>query len=153
MRNMRKVWVSWHCEHLYHVHNILHKYLYMKKLQAQWVFHLLMDNQKHTKMNIFQDYMDMFKHNNIKFLQLLITVDKTWIHYNSERQNSSPDNDGSRRECAKEGKNCFTKPKMITSVFWSFTWCDPHRLFRKRQNHAMQQCWSDRIAHKTNIHI
>jgi histone-lysine N-methyltransferase SETMAR len=62
---------------------ILHEELDMKKLCARWVPRWLTEDQKRTRMKIFEQCLERFTRNKNKtdFVHQFITMDKTWIHH------------------------------------------------------------------------
>jgi hypothetical protein len=61
--------------------SILYKELDMKKLCAKWVPRLLTEDQKRTRMKIFEECLERFNKNKIDFVRRLITMDKIRIHH------------------------------------------------------------------------
>jgi hypothetical protein len=63
------------------VHNILHQYLYMRKLSARWVPRLITVDQKQNRVRYSKDNLQLFQRTPQNFRPRFVTVDKTWIHH------------------------------------------------------------------------
>ena len=65
------------------VFNIIYDILGMKKLCARWVPRLLTVDQKRIRATTSQQNLAMFTQNSKEFLRRFITMDETWIHFNT----------------------------------------------------------------------
>ncbi|KAF7277717.1 hypothetical protein GWI33_009264 [Rhynchophorus ferrugineus] len=71
--------------------DIIHEYLGMKKLCANWVPRELTFDQKHLRVDDSEQCLKMIKRNKPEFLHRYATMDETWIHAftpNSNRHSS-----------------------------------------------------------------
>ncbi|EGI61837.1 Histone-lysine N-methyltransferase SETMAR, partial [Acromyrmex echinatior] len=66
---------------------ILHEQLGMKKLSARWVSRFLTVDYKCNRVSILK-YLEMFQRNPDEFLRRFITVNETWIHYFTPKEQS-----------------------------------------------------------------
>lgn len=102
------------------VENILHEYLGMRKLAARWVPRLLSDGNKHDRVTTSKECLEMFKRNPKDFLRRFVTVDETWIHYNTpetkeqSKQWTSPGELNPRKAKVRLSAN-----KVMATVFWN----------------------------------
>lgn len=67
---------------------ILHEHLHMIKMFAKWVPETLTPDQKHERVNIARQNLEMYKLNPDEFLNRFVTVDETYIHYFTESEQS-----------------------------------------------------------------
>ncbi|XP_025269033.1 protein GVQW3-like [Camponotus floridanus] len=63
------------------IFHILHEILGMRKLTSRWVPRLLTVENKHVRMTISKQCLDLFKRNPREFFRRYVTVDETWIHH------------------------------------------------------------------------
>jgi len=98
---------------------ILHEELYMKKLCARWVLHLLTADQKRTHMKISEQCLGRFNKNKIDFVRRFITMDETWIHhYTPESKQQSKQWTEASCSAPKKTRSVPSAGKVMASVFW-----------------------------------
>ena len=55
----------------------------MKILPVTWVSQLLIMDEKRTSVTISKQCLDKFESNFNEFLRRYVTVDETWLHFNT----------------------------------------------------------------------
>ena len=63
--------------------SILNDQLGLKKLSARWVPRLLSVDHKRNRVSTLKDCVELFNRNSNEFLRRFVTVDETWINYNT----------------------------------------------------------------------
>ena len=63
--------------------SILNGQLGLRKLSARWVPRLLSIDHKRNRVTTSKDCLELFNRNSNDFLRRFVTVDETWIHYNT----------------------------------------------------------------------
>lgn len=101
------------------VRNILHDHLHMKKLSARWVPRLLTTDQKHQRMNLSKQCLQLFQRNPDEFLRRFVTVDETWVHhYTPETKQQSKQWVEAGSSAPKKAKVVPSAGKVMATVFW-----------------------------------
>ena len=72
----RKVGIS-----LSTIHLILKKHLYVRKIFARWVAHLLTDEQNRQRVKVAKKMLQMFKTCDKKQFANVVTGDENWVYY------------------------------------------------------------------------
>ena len=59
---------------------ILKKRLYLRKVCAKWVPHLLTEEQKTQRLKCAREFLNTYKGCNSRVISNLLTGDETWVH-------------------------------------------------------------------------
>ena len=96
---------------------ILHDRLGMHKLTARWVPKSLSDEQMATRASVCSALLKRFRSKD-DFLLRLMTVDKTWVHYEPENKAQSRQWVGPGSPRPKKSKTQPSAGKVMATVFW-----------------------------------
>ena len=95
---------------------ILHEKLSMKKLSATWVPRLLTVENKRNRVTDSMTGLALFRRNPSEFLRRYITVDETWIHFDT------PEKKEQLKQCTAPGepapKKVKSTSKVMATIFW-----------------------------------
>ena len=61
------------------VHQILTKRLQMRKIAARWVPYMLLESEKHQRVNIARKLLKRYGEDGDEMLQRIVAIDETWI--------------------------------------------------------------------------
>ena len=61
------------------VHRILMERLRMRKIAARWVPHMLLESEKHQRVNIARKLLKRYGEDGDEILQRIVAIDQTWI--------------------------------------------------------------------------
>lgn len=101
------------------VFKILHEHLGLHKVSARWVPRLLTPLQKHDRMDVSQQCLELFRANKDEFLRRFITTDETWVHhYTPETKEQSKQWVEKGEPAPKKAKTVLSAGKVMATVFW-----------------------------------
>ena len=99
--------------------SILNDQLGLRKLSARWVPRLLSIDHKRKRVTTSKDCLELFNRNSNEFLRRFITVDETWIHYNTPETKQQSKQWVSPGEPAPKKANVrLSANKVMAIVFW-----------------------------------
>lgn len=99
--------------------SILNDQLGLRKLSARWVPRLLSIDHKRNRVTTSKDCLELFNRNSNEFLRRFVTVDETWIHYNTpETKQQSKQWVSPGEPAPKKAKVSLSANKVMATVFW-----------------------------------
>ena len=99
-------------------YNIMKNELHMSHVCARWVSRLLTDEQRERRVHAAQTFLDRYHRQGHNFLERIVTVDETWVHYydpETKRQSSVWKTPGMKTPV--KAKSCKTIGKRMCVVF------------------------------------
>lgn len=101
------------------VFHIVHNELGMKKLSAKWIPKCLNADQKRLRVTTSQWICNQFNDRKSNFLDRLVTMDETWIHYyDPETKEMSKEWKHSGSPRPKKFRVQKSAGKVLASIFW-----------------------------------
>ncbi|QQP31674.1 Putative mariner transposase [Caligus rogercresseyi] len=100
--------------------SILKDHLAMKKLSARWVPRLLTIDHKRNRVTTSMECLALFNRNKDEFFRRFVTVDETWIHYNTPETKQQSKQWVLKGESAPKKANVgLSANKVMATVFWN----------------------------------
>ena len=99
---------------------ILKKHLYLRKVCARWVPHLLTEVQKTQPLKCSWELLKTYKGCNSQVISSLLTGDETWVHmFEPQRRAYNKQWKGKDKKCPYIAKRTISSKKMLYAIFFN----------------------------------